>query len=81
MTPEPPSESSRLFRFIRGMPIAGYAIRCLEAEAFGELALLGANVLMAAIVGILVLGYPFLITLALCATALAALVILSATLG
>lgn len=74
----PPSVVSRLIRMV---PVVGYAIRCLEGHRHGELALLGGNLLMAMAVGILVFGYPFLITAALCAAALAGLLILSATAG
>jgi len=68
-------------RFLRAMPVVGYAIRCLEEHRHKELSLLGVNLLMALAVGVLAFGFPFLITAVLSAAALIGLIILSATTG
>jgi len=68
-------------RFLRAMPVVGYAIRCLEEHRHKELSLLGGNLLMALAVGVLAFGVLFPITAVLSAAALIGLIILSATTG
>ena len=71
--------SSAFSRFLRAVPVVGYAMRCLSEHRYNELSLLGANLLMAAAVGLLAFGYPLLITAVLFAAAFVGIIILSAT--
>lgn len=73
--------SSAFGRILRSVPVVGYAMRCLSEHRHDELGLLGVNLAMAVAVGLLVFGYPFLITAVLFMAAFVGLIILSATVG
>ncbi|MFV0296781.1 MAG: hypothetical protein ACK5JT_11760, partial [Hyphomicrobiaceae bacterium] len=60
MTSEETSRPNILARVLQGLPVISYVVRCLEEERHGEFALAATNLLMAAIVGVLACGYPFL---------------------
>jgi len=59
---------SFVMRLIQRAPIIGYAIRCLEEELHEQAALFGANLVMAALLAVLILGFPAFITVVLSAT-------------
>ncbi|MGE3914236.1 MAG: hypothetical protein AB7F78_00945 [Hyphomicrobiaceae bacterium] len=74
----PPSAMARV---LGSLPVVGYAARCLSEHLHGELGLLGVNLLMALALGLILLGYPFLITAALLLAAFVGLAILGSTIG
>jgi len=75
---EQPSFAAKLLKRI---PVVGYAIRCLENEQHGQIALLAGNIFMAALLAVLIWGYPAFITIVLSVVAVTSALILLATRG
>lgn len=79
-TPEMPAKGPSLFlRALMAVPVLGYAIRCFAEERVNELLWLAFAGFLAVAVAVLTFGWPAFIVLILSLTALAGLVILSAT--
>lgn len=68
-------------RILRHIPVVAYAVRCAEEERPGELLVLAANAVMAAVLVTLAFGYSGFVTVILTMTVGAAVIIMSATRG
>ncbi len=70
-----------MVRALLAVPVLGHVMRCFAEERVTELLWLAFTGALAAALALIVFGWPALITLALSLTALAGLIILSATFG
>lgn len=74
-----PKKSSLLLRTLKAVPILGYGLRCFAEERISELLWLVFAAFLAVVLAVVVFGWPAASIAILALTALAALIIMSAT--